>query len=102
MAQLTPRNRGRADRRIRRTKRILIHPVLLQATAANPRELAELPTTSDESSTFGVTEFTARHIVLQAGAACGSHNPSNGLLSKGTTSMLQGGNIPRARARWWR
>ncbi len=45
-----------------------IHAAVLEAAAADLRELAELLATKDDSNTFGATEFTVRDIVLRVGA----------------------------------
>ena len=57
--ELTPTQQAEADR---------IHAALLQAAESDLRELAELLATTDDSNTFGATEFTVRDIVLRVGA----------------------------------
>jgi hypothetical protein len=41
---------------------------MLEAAADDLRELAELLATTDDTDTFGATEFTVRDIVLRVGA----------------------------------
>jgi len=57
--ELTPAQQVEADR---------IHAAMLEATADDLRELAELLATKDDTNTFGATEFTIRDIVLRVGA----------------------------------
>jgi hypothetical protein len=45
-----------------------IRQALLEASADDIRELAELLATKDDTNTFGATEFTVRDIVLRIGA----------------------------------
>lgn len=56
---LTPDQQAEADR---------IHHALLDAAAADIRELAELLATADDAHTFGATEFAVRDIVHRIGA----------------------------------
>jgi hypothetical protein len=56
---LTPDHQAEADR---------IHQALVEASVEDIRELAELLATTDDSNTFGATEFTVRDIVLRIGA----------------------------------
>ena len=56
---LTPEQQAEADR---------IHAAMLQAAESDLRDLAELLATTDDSNTFGATEFAVRDIVLRVGA----------------------------------
>jgi hypothetical protein len=56
---LTPDQQAEADR---------IRQALVEASAEDIRELAELLATKDDSNTFGATEFTVRDIALRIGA----------------------------------
>jgi hypothetical protein len=57
--QLTPDQQADADR---------IHAAMLHAAEGDLRELAELLASTDDSNTFGATEFAVRDIVLRVGA----------------------------------
>jgi len=57
--ELTPEQQAEADR---------IRQALLDAAAADIRELAELLATTDDAHTFGATEFAVRDIVHRIGA----------------------------------
>lgn len=57
--ELTPEQQAEAER---------IRTALLEAAAADIRELAELLASRDDSNTFGATEFTVRDIVHRIGA----------------------------------
>ena len=56
---LTPEQQAEADR---------IRQALLDASAEELRELAELLATQDDSTIFGATEFAVRDIVHKIGA----------------------------------
>ena len=56
---LTAEQRAEADR---------IRDALLEASAEDIRELAELLASKDDTNTFGATEFTVRDIVHRIGA----------------------------------
>jgi len=58
-AALTAEQRVEADR---------IRDALLEASADDIRELAELLASKDDTDTFGATEFTVRDIVHRIGA----------------------------------
>jgi hypothetical protein len=57
--ELTPEQQAEADR---------IRQALLDAAAADIRELAELLAATDDAHTFGATEFAVRDIVHRIGA----------------------------------
>jgi hypothetical protein len=57
--ELTPDQQAEAER---------IRHALLDAAAADIRELAELLATTDDAHTFGATEFAVRDIVHRIGA----------------------------------
>ena len=57
--ELTPEQKVEADR---------LHAAMLEATAGDLRELAELLATKNDSNIFGATEFMVRDIVLRVGA----------------------------------
>lgn len=57
--ELTPDQQAEAER---------IRHALLDAAAADLRELAELLATTDDAHTFGATEFAVRDIVHRIGA----------------------------------
>lgn len=61
---LTPEQQAEADR---------LFAALQQAAVDDLRELANLLATTDDSSTFGATEYTVRDIVLGIGAQALSH-----------------------------
>lgn len=57
--ELTPAQKAEADR---------LHAAMLEATAGDLRELAELLATTNDANIFGATEFTVRDIVMRVGA----------------------------------
>lgn len=65
MARRTPRPELTADQRAEADR---IRQALVEASAEDIRELAELLATKDDANTFGATEFTVRDIVLRVGA----------------------------------
>jgi hypothetical protein len=58
-SDLTPEQKAESDR---------IFATLQQATADDLRALADLLATTDDSTTFGTTEYAVRDIVLGVGA----------------------------------
>ena len=65
MARRTPRPELTAEQRAEADR---IHAALLHAAEGDLRELADLLATTDDSNTFGATEFAVRDLVLRVGA----------------------------------
>lgn len=84
-----------------------IFAALQQAAVTDLRALADLLATTDDTDTFGATEFTVRDIVLRVGAAAletalegrkkggttGPAGPAPGATSRPSSS---GGNLDRS------
>jgi hypothetical protein len=65
MARRTPRPALTAEQQVEADR---IRGALLEASAADIRELAELLASKDDTDTFGATEFAVRDIVHRIGA----------------------------------